>query len=299
MYIHVCACREPKQLQAVTFLLVDDLLQGQEEGYRMIDHSLPLGSPDRVFYMRCVLLFMVGDYPGQGKLANMLHSGKQGCHWCMQRFEHHCPGHNVALGNRRHLPAHNSLRDDPRFGAPCRPDEHPTPPLRAHAQTLATGKEIESTTGTERSRKEKSTGIYGFCFFAFLFLFDVVWDFMPDMMHIIKDLWQGYFIPYFKGDVEPATPKAPSRTYKRGRQVRHYTLEEMENRTQKHQLAVDRHEKIMRVRNYNAHLVHYRPMCQLMLHYLRTIVALFMQMSISTHVFYVGTVGLAFDEGSD
>jgi hypothetical protein len=41
-------------------------------------------------------------------------------------------------------------------------------------------------------------------------MFDVVWDFLPDMMHIVKGVMHGHLVPLFKGNRRPNKPKKPA-----------------------------------------------------------------------------------------
>ena len=234
-------------MQAVNFLLVDELLQGQDEGFSAIDYSHPEDSPDRQFYLHCVLLFLVGDYPGMGKMTNMVHSGYSACHWCNHRFGHHSAGHNVALDNRRHLPRSHRLRVDPRFGAPCLFDNAPPPLRRTHSATASAAREVEQLEGTDRDKMVKDTGVRGVCMFSSLRLFDICGDCLPDMMHILKDLWQHYFIPYFKGEVKPAIPKLPRTTFTRKGTIYNYDAEELQRRKEKHQAAMEVYNNTLKV----------------------------------------------------
>lgn len=67
--------RESKSFDPIITRLTDDLLNAQNQGYKITDHSKPEDSV-RAFYLKVVLLFIVGDYPGQGKLSNFIHSGE-------------------------------------------------------------------------------------------------------------------------------------------------------------------------------------------------------------------------------
>ena len=243
-----CACcRDPPSMQALNFLLVDDLLQGQNEGFPITDYSRAPGADGRQFSLRCVLLFLVGDYPGIGKLTNMVHAGYSACHWCKHSFTFHSTGHNVAMDNRRHLPQSHPLRDDARFGPPCLFEESPPPSKRTHAKTVNAAREVERLGGSEREKKVKATGVRGESLFALLKLFNIIADCLPDMMHILKNLWQRYFLPYFKGEVQPAVPQPPSATYTRKKQIRHYSPADQAERTRKYQEKLSVYNETMKV----------------------------------------------------
>jgi hypothetical protein len=54
-------------MTAFMTLFVDEILWGKTDGFRIVDHTKVLDDPDRVFWLKTVLLFWVGDYPGVGK----------------------------------------------------------------------------------------------------------------------------------------------------------------------------------------------------------------------------------------
>jgi hypothetical protein len=171
-------------LQAAFTVLLDEMLWGETEGFRTVDHSKALGDPDRVFWLKVILLFWVADYPGLAKVANMKHAGAYGCHWCEGFFYAHSRGHNVCIHNRRNLRANHPYRTDARWGS----DELRAPtPLRTAVKVEAQSREISNMEeGPEKERKQTATGINGLCLFVLLSLFDIIWDMLPDMMHITK-----------------------------------------------------------------------------------------------------------------
>jgi hypothetical protein len=48
------------------------------------------GDPARNAFIRCILLYWCGDYPGLGEVANFSHSAMSGCacHWCKAKGEY-------------------------------------------------------------------------------------------------------------------------------------------------------------------------------------------------------------------
>jgi hypothetical protein len=66
--------QESKSFDPLLTRMTDDLLEGQKTGYLINDHSRPQHS--RSFYVKLVLLCILGDYPGQAKLTNFSHAGK-------------------------------------------------------------------------------------------------------------------------------------------------------------------------------------------------------------------------------
>jgi hypothetical protein len=171
-------------MDAFMTVFVDELLWGETQGFRIVDHSKDVSDPDRVFWMKVILLFWVGDYPGLGKCAAMKHAGRYGCHWCKGFFYAHSQGHNVCIHNRRNLRMNHPYRTDERWGLP----ETRTPiPMRYTGEVEAQARKIHGLEeGPEKTKKQKETGIDGFCLFLLLSMFDIVWDMLPDMMHITK-----------------------------------------------------------------------------------------------------------------
>jgi len=171
-------------MEAFMTVFVDELLWGETEGFRTIDHSKDLSDPDRVFWLKVILLFWVGDYPGLEKCAAMKHAGRYGCHWCMGYFFAHSRGHNVCIHNRRNLRPNHPYRTDARWG----PHEtRAPPPLRTTDEVESQSREISNMEeGAAKVKKQRATGIDGFCLLLMLSMFDIVWDMLPDMMHITK-----------------------------------------------------------------------------------------------------------------
>ena len=112
-------------MRAFMTVFVDELLWGETDGFTTVDHSKPLGDPDRVFQLKVILLFWVGDYPGLAKCAAMKHAGAHACHWCKGFFYPHSPGHNVCIHNRRYLRKNHPYRKDPRWN--CQEPRDPPP----------------------------------------------------------------------------------------------------------------------------------------------------------------------------
>jgi hypothetical protein len=182
---HNTLFRDPPSMRAFMTVFIDEALWGETDGFRIVDHSKDPSHRDRVFWMKTILLFWVADYPGLGKCASMLHSGFYACHWCMGHFYVHSPGHQVCIHNRRNLRANHPYRTDARWDH--RDQRGPTP-LRTSEEVKAQSRDISSmpTDGPSKAKRQKATGIYGFCLLLLLSMFDIVWDMMPDMMHITK-----------------------------------------------------------------------------------------------------------------
>jgi hypothetical protein len=171
-------------MQAFMTVFVDEMLWGETDGFKTVDHSKELSDPERVFWLKVILLFWVGDYPGLAKCAAMKHAGAYGCHWCKGFFYRHSPGHNVCIFNRRNLKISHRFRKDLRWGPTELREPHP---LRTSVEVERQSREISNMAeGPEKDRAQTRTGIDGFCLLLLLSMFDIVWDMLPDMMHITK-----------------------------------------------------------------------------------------------------------------
>jgi hypothetical protein len=204
-------------------LLADDLLEGQTNGYTIKDMSSHREEHERVFQLKVLLLFWVGDYPGQGKASMMTHCGKFACHWCKQYFHTISTGKSIPIDTRKHLPAGHPMRDlddGSRETGCCE--------YRTHTQTLAEGQQTIDYTGAWDSLNNpaKATGVDGVCALSHLELFDVIFDFLPDMMHIPKQILKGHLLPLLKGERRPAHPSKPK--------GQNYTDEEKEEADEKY-----------------------------------------------------------------
>lgn len=61
--------RSPKSLQPMMYRIADELYSLYHVGIRVVDYSLHQNNVDRVFILRCILLYWIGDYPGQGEVS--------------------------------------------------------------------------------------------------------------------------------------------------------------------------------------------------------------------------------------
>ena len=69
--------RGPKCLQPMLLRIADELYQLYHVGIRVIDYSLHENNSSREFILKCILLFWIGDYPGQGEASGF----KYTCHY--------------------------------------------------------------------------------------------------------------------------------------------------------------------------------------------------------------------------
>jgi hypothetical protein len=143
------------------------------------------------------------------------YSGYRCCHWCKVKgrwsygikrmvFERH----------RRLLAANDPVRRDPTYGDT---EDDVFPAARNHDESARDGERARAHTAhpyTSSRHPYSKTSIRFWCALVILHLFDMVKDFVPDTMHILKDFWSLHFIPLFKGLRLPARYKAPRPTPK-------------------------------------------------------------------------------------
>ena len=236
--------KDPKSLQPVMLILTDELLRGQSSGFSVTDYSVPAGIEGREFNLKTVLLMWTADYPGLQKCANMFEKGFQKCHWCFHCFETHSTGHQVARDMRRHLPPRHALRTDLAYG----PHAMPKPKTRTHAETVMQAQQIEAMPkGPEKIKRQKSLGIYGMCFFTFLDYFDIIWDLLPDIMHIHKGLWNAWLLPLLRGDKKHYKEPEPKETYTKKGTIYRHTEENMAKRGTVYKKHMQVHKKMNEV----------------------------------------------------
>lgn len=220
-------------------VIVEDLLFGQDSGWRTRDHSLPEDDPRAFFRMHCVLLFWCGDYKGQGKASGMTHQGCKFCHWC--EIERH---HDPVL-NRMHMPSARSFlpHDHPMRSPGHFASSHltPAPQPRTHQNVTVTARRLYGCPNpTQREELSKSTGVKEECRLSMLDHFDMVWDYLLDMMHCIGGFLEEHIIPVLKGQrpiSAPKPPQAPDPDYPQ------WTDEEVSTRTQEYEYRKERHRE--------------------------------------------------------
>jgi hypothetical protein len=62
--------RSPKSMKPLLYRLADEFHELYHEGFRAIEFSSSaLNEADRIFTLRVVILFWIGDYPGQGEVS--------------------------------------------------------------------------------------------------------------------------------------------------------------------------------------------------------------------------------------
>ena len=66
------------------YLLTDDLLGAYEDGFTVVDSTIPKGQPGHLFRCKCILLYFTGDYPALAKASG---THDKCCHWCEYKSE--------------------------------------------------------------------------------------------------------------------------------------------------------------------------------------------------------------------
>lgn len=102
----------------------------------------------------------------------------------------------------RWLPDDHPFRSDPAFGpAEVRAADPPAP--RANAEARQQGNASDNWAGAKNAHPRLASGINGSCALSFLYLFDLIWDICPDMMHIIKNFFEKLTFKVFNGSRTP------------------------------------------------------------------------------------------------
>jgi hypothetical protein len=96
----------------------------------------------------------------------------------------------------RWLPDGHHFHADPAFG-PQRATDPPAP--RTHAETVKAGEASDAWTGPDNGHPRYASGVNSLCALTFLYLFDIIWDVCPDMMHIIKNWFEKLTFRLFAG----------------------------------------------------------------------------------------------------
>ena len=182
--------------------MADDLKFGEETGYLVTDASRALGDPSRVFRVKVILLFMQGDYKAQALNCGQTHQGGHPCHWC----EHNPP--KIAGVSRHVCGDYGSYYPLFHNERPANAPDEPT--QREHHKTCFDGiltaaardRRVTAPNSRRVAAADKLTekkGIKEWCPLAALAFFDVIWDFVPDMMHMIYNILKIYVVKLIKG----------------------------------------------------------------------------------------------------
>lgn len=91
-------------------------------------------------------------------------------------------------------------------------EHRPAPPTRTHASIVSDAEKQRDHIGPKKYAPYKTTGVKECSPLRFLPYFDLVWDILPDMMHIVPVMWKGHIFQMFKGKRTPADVK-PRKKY--------------------------------------------------------------------------------------
>jgi hypothetical protein len=130
----------------------------------------------------------------------MAHQGSRACHWCEgrwrknQAYNRHCFG-----GHYRWLDQAN----------PLRLDRETAPPARTPASVYRDAQisDASDLAWDDDDHPRKWSGVNGISALSLLPMFDIVWDVLPDWMHIIKNLILPHFIKLVKGKRDLKVPQ--------------------------------------------------------------------------------------------
>jgi hypothetical protein len=207
--------RAPKSLKPHLGLVVDDLQNVYINGVRAVDASVPLGLPNRVFACRCILLFWTGDFPGVSECAGR---HEKCCHWCRLKSKHSPEVNRQTWGGyRSFLPTGHVMRRA-NHGPGGWPFPHatnePPPAPRTSASYKREGEDNERhwhrlrMAGKDARREgifkkdapEKKTGIKEASPLCQLHLWNMVWDMLGDVMHIVPGLFGRHIMECLRGN---------------------------------------------------------------------------------------------------
>ena len=127
------------------------------------------------------------------------HQGYYACHWCWDKSKYRV-NRQVYAEFRRYLKPGYPGRGRTTKAAPKN---------RTHKETDKIGKRCdrhERSGGAEAAHPKHTTGISRWCPLAVLPYFNLIRDVLPDMMHIIYGVFNGHFIPMFKGNRPLSAP---------------------------------------------------------------------------------------------
>ena len=95
----------------------------------------------------------------------------------------------------------HAFRGAGRFGDA---EERPPPANRTHEEWINDARRQLNWTGYKKDAPYKDTGIKDLSPLAFLPLFNMVWDVLADMMHIMLNVWAKHLFPMLRGHRTPA-----------------------------------------------------------------------------------------------
>ena len=122
----------------------------------------------------------------------MAHQGSKACHWCEgcwpknRAYRRHCFD-----GHERWLEADNPLRTGDDLAPPDRTPASVARDAKASADSDLLWK--------DENHPRRASGVNGVSALSLLPLFNIIWDVLPDWMHIIKNLMLPHFLKVVKG----------------------------------------------------------------------------------------------------
>jgi len=195
----------PKSLRPHLTVITDDLYHAYIAGVKTTDYSYPSDQPGRNFRCKVILLFWTGDYPAQA-LVSGTHS--KTCHWCHFKSTHAPEVSRQCWGDYRcYLPDNHPVRHNAKYGPP---EDRPAPLPRTHQDFLDAGVRSDTYNGPKNRAPYKDSGIKETSPLAVLPLFNLTWDVLGDMMHIIDGIWKRHVFAMLAGRRLPAKPKPRS-----------------------------------------------------------------------------------------
>jgi hypothetical protein len=96
------------------------------------------------------------------------------------------------------------MRTNARYG-PL--EDRPEPPAKTHEQVVRDARANERHAGPMNAAPHHQSGILELCPLVFLPFFNLVWDFLPCLMHILAGWWKRNFVNLLKAKRAPACPK--------------------------------------------------------------------------------------------
>ena len=140
----------------------------------------------------------IGDYPGLAEASGTMESGKHSCRWCNSTFTKCWAINRVLFANfRQFLPLGDPMRLAGVYG---RAEIRDPPTPRTHEEMVADAIESENSPlkPDNAAHPRYQSGVFKMCPLALLPLWNMVWDFLPDWMHMTKGYFHGHMLPLMK-----------------------------------------------------------------------------------------------------
>ena len=202
--------RSPRTLRAVMTVIADDFHVGETRGYPVLDCTKDVDDRARSFRLKTVLLYVSADYPAQRLASGFSHSGKEACHYCEEVGRYSSGVSTIVHGDfYRWLPAGDPDRDGKTDGPPMERNNARACVDALRNEAVVTENLQRATTRNQLSDQRRNHyakthvhGINNWCPLAVLDLFDVIWDFVFDIMHA-ADAFKRFVVPTMKGERRP------------------------------------------------------------------------------------------------